>query len=309
MAGTVRPDWIAVDWGTTHMRAYAIAHDGTVGAKAEGPGMAALAGSGAGGFETALLGAVADWLGRESTRVLMCGMVGSRQGWQEAPYLPLPADLRRLADGLVPVPTRERRLDVHVVPGLAQSTPPDVMRGEETQLAGYLHSGGAAPLVCLPGTHAKWARLEGSMVTGFFTAMTGEMFDLLSRQSILRHSVGESAMDEGAFREAVATSHRNPAALLSNLFAIRAEGLLCGENAARARGRLSGLLIGAELAAAAPAAGEAVAVIGAPALSRAYAMALETIGIEASEHHGDALVLDGLTAVQDHLSRRQEMRA
>lgn len=316
MGAPVRPDWIAIDWGTSHLRAYAMDGDGILLARARGPGMGALAaGEHGGDFEQALLGAVEGWLHSSPLPVLACGMVGSRQGWHEAGYLPVPHDLSRLNDDLAQVSVRDDRLKVWIVPGLSQANPFDVMRGEETQLAGYAahasamsdSAGGRSQRwICLPGTHAKWALLEGSRVAHFATAMTGEVFDLLTKHSILAHSVSDGPMDGEAFGDAVQESFHSPAKLTQALFGVRAEGLLAGEDGARARARVSGLLIGAELAALDLPAGSVVPLIGTPALCQAYAQALACLGRSANSHDGETMVLRGLSAIFAHMRQREE---
>ena len=179
----------------------------------------------------------------------------------------------------VRVPGTDPRIRAFVVPGLKQNDPADVMRGEETQIAGFLsprpHWDG---VICLPGTHTKWVQVSAGEVISFRTFMTGEMFDLLCGQSVLKHSVGDG-WDEAAFAEAVADTLSRPENLAARLFGIRAADLLRGQDAGRARARLSGLLLGAELAATRPYwLGQQIAIIGSPDLSAAYAAALKQQG-------------------------------
>lgn len=287
-----RPDWIALDWGSSNLRAYAIG-DGQILAEAAGPGAAALTDAAA--FQDALLATVGPWLDDAPMPMLACGMVGSRQGWVEAPYLTVPtAPLDGAA--MVQVPATDPRVDLRILPGLRQQTPADVMRGEETQIAGLL---ALRPdfdgVVCLPGTHSKWARVSAGEVVGFQTAMTGELFHLLSTASVLRHGMGEG-WDEGAFAAGVAEGRRDADRLPTRLFTLRAEGLMGDLLPDAARARLSGLLIGAELAATRGWwLGQDVALIGAPALTARYATALAMQGIEAREYEGGAMSLAGLT--------------
>ncbi|MCR8726697.1 2-dehydro-3-deoxygalactonokinase [Frigidibacter sp. ROC022] len=299
----MRPDWIGLDWGTSTLRAWAMAADGTVLAEAQsGDGMGGLAPE---AFETALLALIDPWLGPRDgapVPVLACGMVGARQGWTEAAYRALPCT--PVGPPLTPAPCRDPRIAVRIVPGLSQTRPgPDVMRGEETQLAGLLHlRPGFDGVACLPGTHTKWAALSAGEVTSFQTAMTGELFALLSKQSVLRHSLGAdpAAFDDAAFDEAVSDTLSRPESLAARLFAIRAADLTQGQSAATARGRLSGLLIGAELAATKPWwLGRAVVLVGAPALSALYARALAVQGITAETLDATQLVLAGLTAARN----------
>lgn len=309
MTQTLHPDWIAVDWGTTHMRAYAMGADNDVMAQSTGPGMRELAASGR-DFETSLLDAIHGWGFGPHVPVLLCGMVGSRQGWQEAGYLPVPQRLSDLSAHLVAVPVSHEGLSAFILPGLKQVDPYDVMRGEETQLAGYLgpdsHNAThrVAERICLPGTHAKWVRVDGGVVTHFSTALTGELFDMLSKHSILAHSLAGEGLDDEAFADSVRTAYRDPACVTEALFSIRAEGLLIGEDGARARGRLSGLLIGAEFAGAHLEAGEAVTLIGARKLNATYAKALSVLGHDANSQDGEAMVLSGLSVVHGQFKER-----
>ncbi len=290
-------NWIAVDWGTTHLRAHLMGADSVVTEATSEDGMGTLARD---AFEPTLLRLVGAWLNDHSqTRVLACGMVGSRQGWLEAPYRATPCAPLDSA-GMVHVPTRDARIDVWLVPGLKQMQPADVMRGEETQIAGAL---ALLPdfdgVICLPGTHSKWARVSAGEVVGFQTCMTGELFSLLSTQSVLRHGMEGDGWDDAAFASAVSDAIAQPEKIASRLFALRAEGLIAGLGADAARARLSGLLIGIELAATrAYWLGQNVALIGAPALSALYARALALQGVTARELPATACVLEGLASAR-----------
>ncbi len=175
---------IGVDWGTSSFRAYRLAGDGRILDRSAAPlGIMAVPER---RFDAALRRAIGAWLADGERRVLLCGMIGSRQGWVEAPYLDCPAGPAELAQALVGVPFADA--EVRLVPGLAArdaAAIPEVMRGEETQIAGALDRIGGSDLVCLPGTHAKWARLAGGRVTGFATYLTGEAFAALRDHTIL----------------------------------------------------------------------------------------------------------------------------
>jgi 2-dehydro-3-deoxygalactonokinase len=301
---TTYADWIAVDWGTTHLRAWAIGEDGSI--RAEAASDAGMSRLGRDGFEPALLDLVQDWLGAGPTPVLACGMVGAKQGWQEAPYVPIPArpaDLTPLRANV----TRDPRLSLSIVPGLSQKTPPDVMRGEETQIAGFLaKEPGYDGILCLPGTHTKWVHLSAGEVVSFQTCMTGELFDLLSHQSVLRHSVAGDTLDVDTFSDAVMETLSRPERLAQRLFAIRADATLNGIGAAVSRARLSGLLIGAELAATRPYwLGQQVVVAGAPRLGDLYARALVAQGVTARAMDAAPLTLAGLAGIRMSLKMEQ----
>lgn len=294
MSSDMAVDWIAADWGTSHLRVWGMRGADVVAEAQSDAGMGSLAPH---EFEPALLALVGDWLGDAGTEVIACGMVGARQGWAEAPYRAVPcAPVDR--GGLMPVAARDARLRVALVPGLMQARPADVMRGEETQIAGFLARRPQFDgVLCLPGTHSKWVRISAGEVVSFQTFMTGEMFDLLSRQSVLRH--GLEGWNDEAFDEGVSDTLSRPEALAARLFGIRAGGLVAGLSSSSARARLSGLLIGAELAAARPYwLGQAVVVIGSDTLATAYVRALAAQGVVAQAEPGSALVLAGLRGLR-----------
>jgi len=204
------PEWVALDWGTSNLRAWAIGPDGSVLAEAQsGSGMAGLPSD---AFEPVLLDLIGDWLPAASrTPVVACGMVGSRQGWVQADYATVPCP--PLPDMPFAVaPSADPRIRVHVLHGLRQDRPADVMRGEETQIAGLLAREPAfAGLACLPGTHSKWAQLADGRVERFKTYLTGELFALLSEHSVVRHAVQSTGTDDAAFVEAVDAALARPA--------------------------------------------------------------------------------------------------
>lgn len=286
------PEWIAVDWGTTHARAWAMQGDDPVTESHNGPGMGTLSPN---DFEPALLDMLGDWDLPLATTVIACGMVGAKQGWAEAAYRSVPATplsgLATIAD------THDERLDVRILPGLSQSTPPDVMRGEETQIAGFLAlNPDFDGVICLPGSHSKWVQISAGEVVSFRTMMTGELFACLSNHSVLRHSAGDGWNDE-AFASAVSSTLSRPETLAANLFAIRAFDLVHGSDPARATACLSGVLIGAELAAAKPYwLGMPVAVIGEGNLADHYGKALGLQGTPVIRTRAKELTLRGLAA-------------
>ncbi|SLN24635.1 2-dehydro-3-deoxygalactonokinase [Roseisalinus antarcticus] len=291
------PDWIAVDWGTTHLRGWAMADDGSVLASATSDrGMGQLAPS---EFEPALLDLIKDW--RTDVPVIACGMVGSRQGWVEAPYAAVPSP--PLGAGRAVAMTQTPGLSVHVIPGLKQLDPADVMRGEETQIAGFLAMNpGWDGVLCLPGTHTKWAHVSAGEVVSFQTFMTGDLFAAISGHTVLRHSVGGDGWDEGAFDAALSDAMAHPARLAARMFSLRADGLLHGLGAPEARARLSALLIGAELAAARPYwLGQNIGVIGAGSLAALYIRALAAQGAPAVQANGTAVTIAGLIAARNRI--------
>ena len=298
----LKADWIAVDWGTSRLRAWAMAPGGAVLAAADSDaGMSGLARD---GFEPALLALVAPWLvpGRRTT-IVACGMVGSRQGWTEARYQTTPCRPLDTAQ-LAAAPAADPRIAVRIIPGIKQDRPADVMRGEETQIAGYLASHpGFDGVLCLPGTHTKWAHISAGEVVSFQTFMTGEMFALIGAHSVLRHALTEPGWDDAAFAEALAAAIARPERIAALLFSLRAESLIAGLQPAAARARLSGTLIGAELAGARPYwLGQRVTMIGAGGLAALYATALAAQGLQADLADGAAMTLAGLCAAHSRMT-------
>ncbi len=295
---------IAVDWGTSTLRAWLLHADGQVLAESRsGEGADGLS---AAGFEACLarhvaqLGAAAGGIETSDLPVVMCGMVGARNGWREAPYLDIPVRLAELPARAMRVP--ESRFDARILPGLARRAAdgPDVMRGEETQLLGFA---AAAPefdgLLCLPGTHCKWVHVQAGAVKDFHSAMTGEIYRLLAQHSVLRHTVqADAAIDPQAaqFTQGALAGLARPQALLHALFSVRAAVLLSGLSPEAAASRLSGLLIGTDVGAALGQiqAGTPVRLAASGPLADLYDRALHLAGIKAERLDAEALVLSGL---------------
>src|SRR5215831_16240796 len=267
--------FVAVDWGTSSFRGWLISADGEVLAESRG-GEGLLHCIGA-GFAPVLSGHLARLDAPDGAPVLICGMAGAQQGWAEAPYLRTPTRLDALHEAAIRI---DAARDIRILPGIAQarSDRPDVMRGEETQLLGVTEPDFTG-LVCIPGTHSKWIRIEAGHVVEFSTYMTGELFSVISQHSILAHTVetaGPTKVDSQPFREGLATALAAPASLTASLFHLRAAQLLGFEQRADGAARLSGLLIGTELADAVHRHGRigSLRLISAGPLGRLYEAAL-----------------------------------
>jgi 2-dehydro-3-deoxygalactonokinase len=245
MDGDARGDGvIAIDWGSSRMRAWLIDADGTVLDRRAGEQGAI--GLPADRFDATLAATVGDWArARPGAPLFACGMVGARGAWVEAPYVDLPAGVDAIRERLVRVPTSLGR-PLSIVGGL-RTRGPDVLRGEETQALG---TGLADGLLCMPGTHAKWLRLRGGVVDGFGTWFTGELYDLLGTHGSLAKAFGEAApLDEAAFDAGVAQAQEAGAdgRWLNALFGFRARVVGEGRPGSGERSRLSGWLLGTEL--------------------------------------------------------------
>ena len=301
----IKPDWIAVDWGTTHLRAWAMSNEGAVLASATSDdGMSQLP---AEAFEPALLKVISNWLNDdETTSVVSCGMVGSRQGWVEAPYQVAPCEpIAR--SSLARAQRVDTRIEFFVVPGIKQNSPADVMRGEETQIAGLLaQEPDFDGVACLPGTHTKWVRISAGEVVHFTTYLTGELFSLLSSQSVLRHSIATSGWDNDAFEEAIGDTITKPSAIAERLFSLRSEALISDLSPETARARLSGYLIGLELGAARQYwLGQKVVIIGEEKISDAYHSALSAQGWAPEKYDAQLMTLAGISSA--YLQIRQKV--
>jgi 2-dehydro-3-deoxygalactonokinase len=296
--------WIAVDWGTSNLRAWGIDSDGQVVAEASSDkGMGKLDRA---GFEPALLELVGGWLPHDGqTLVVACGMVGARQGWVEVPYRQAPC--RPVFSDVIGTPeTRDPRLKVRVLAGIKQITPgPDVMRGEETQIAGFLaENPGFEGTLCLPGTHTKWVRISAGEIVHFRTFMTGELFNLLATQSVLRHSLGGAGWDKAEFAGAVAAMASESNRFAGQLFSIRAESLVSGLEPAAAKARLSGTLIGTELASARDYwLGGNLTIVGNGPQSETYAEALLALGQSPRMIDATHVTLAGLKSAYGHIAK------
>lgn len=290
---------IAVDWGTSSLRLYRMANDGRVRERRRSDqGAMACAGR----FGEVLAQEIAGW---DDADILLCGMVGGRGGWHEMPYLPCPAGNHDLALGMqrFQPPGFDDRV-LWLMPGLRDMSDPvpDVMRGEETQLAALLDTlPGGSHLVCLPGTHSKWVAVDGGQVQRIATAMTGELYALLRQHSILGRlmPVDEVSFDGSAFDAGLERS-AEAGGLLHHLFGVRTTGLFQQFSESALPSYLSGLLIGHELRASgllsqAPRPVQ-VHLIGNDRLLMSYAHALATLGVGVQRHPED-LAARGLHAL------------
>jgi 2-dehydro-3-deoxygalactonokinase len=283
------PDLVGLDWGTSSCRAYLLGREGVILADARAPSGLMAVNAGHPGdpaaFDHVFEELCGGWLNLwPDLPAIACGMAGSRQGWVEAPYRVLPADLADPALACARVRSR-RGTEVHVIPGLADPQGlRGVMRGEETQLLGA-NLGEGDHEVVLPGTHSKWARLQGNVVTAFTTFMTGELYALLARHSILATLMRPApqprwaAFDRGVDVAAEAVAGTG---LLGVLFSARTLPLTGAMDETDIADYLSGLVIGTELASArrswvlGPA--DQLCSVADPELSARYARAAMRLG-------------------------------
>jgi 2-dehydro-3-deoxygalactonokinase len=308
MSAPTTPHLLAIDWGTSSLRGALLDAQGQVlDERAFARGILTVP---AGQFPAVLNECFGDWMAAHPDLLcLMAGMVGSRQGWLEAPYCACPAGFADIAAQLAWVqPGR-----IALVPGLsclrpglggdaALATLPDVMRGEETQVFGALQALKLTDArLVLPGTHSKWVQVQGARITAFATFMTGELFALLRQHSILARTLpaDDAPFDEAAFVGGVQLALRGPS-LLQTAFSTRTLALFERLSAPALASYLSGLVIGEELRAQLLAPQERVVLIGSAALTQRYAVALAQCGVSV-DSPGAQVTWAGLHAIAQTL--------
>jgi 2-dehydro-3-deoxygalactonokinase len=286
---------LGIDWGTSNRRAYLFDAQGKLIRQHDDEfGILKVAG----GFEVSLKELLRK-LDLERADVLMSGMVGSRNGWQEAPYLSVEQPLSRLGDALMEIPTTIPGVRCRVVPGYryvdAHGTP-DVMRGEETQVFGALASGAPDGWFLLPGTHSKWVRVEDGKVRELLTFMTGELFVLLSKHGTLANVMKEHESVPAAFRAGLEAARGG--AFTHMAFCCRALVVTDMMPAEHTASYLSGLLIGTEIHDIVKRTGDQmrtpVQIVGSPSLAARYQNALEIIGLSSAVWDPDDIYLAAL---------------
>jgi len=288
----------AVDWGTSSFRLWLLDQDGQV--LAESRSDEGMMKAREFGFAAVLDRHLAKVSAPAELPVVVCGMAGAKQGWREANYLETPASLHELVERSVKI---EADRPIHILPGICQRDAryPDVMRGEETQLIGAVAEGTRPGLVCMPGTHSKWVQLDEGRVARFSTFMTGELYAAIAGHTILKLALADqpaASPNDPVFRHGVLRSMENPEQVTARLFAIRSGPLLGLAAAAEGTAKLSGELIGLELAGARAQFGrvEAVTLVGAGKLFELYRAALEAASMKVHPVDADAAVRAGLLA-------------
>ncbi len=290
----MKPGFIALDWGTSSFRAYLLDQTGTALDTVTAPqGILAVKEK---AFDETLEAHIGHW--DKALPVLASGMITSRQGWVELPYVACPASLEAIAAALHPHTSRQGR-KLFFVPGISTrgaDGAPDVIRGEETQVLGA--SVGGSEHFVTPGTHSKWIAVEGGKITGFSSYMTGEVFALLKSHSILgKLMTGENA-NQPAFERGVRTSLKDPAGFLHNIFSTRTLALFSEMAADHLSSYLSGLVIGTEIAHAIaknPLSAQ-YGILATPALGEHYMTAMKIAGLQVSYGAPD-IVIKGLRRI------------
>jgi len=269
---------IVIDWGTTNFRAWLVnSSDGVVLDEIdEGRGLSSLETH---EFPDYCQSHLQAWLNEDRPSIYMAGMVGAALGWQAAPQLPLPVSVDQLVEHTVAASGMQ---DVWIVPGTrVDGHQPDVMRGEEIQIFGALELAERSDAVlCLPGTHSKWAQVSNKSLTHFTTSMTGEMYNILLKHSIIARSAETAIDDQEAFKLGARNACKD-GGLLHQLFATRARSLYAGLKPSSVPSYVSGLLIGSEVQAMQalyPASEDKILLVCAKSLAAPYQTVLEDVG-------------------------------
>lgn len=290
---------LALDWGTSSLRAYLMADGGDVlDSRSAGWGIMHLP---EGGFSAALDRMCGDWLQAcPNLPVIASGMVGSAQGWLEVPYAAAPASPESVAQGMRYVTARAgpHARQLAIVPGVMQDgRRPNVMRGEETQVFGVLalapdiFNGTGEGIVVLPGTHSKWVHVKEGRIVSFLTFMTGEIYAVLRQHSILgRLMQDDGSLDPAGFDRGLSEAAEEDAGgLLFSLFSVRTLGLTGRLQPSQLGDYLSGLLIGQEISeaqrffSAQLDAGCPLVLVGAEDLCRRYEPALSSFSLSVQD--------------------------
>ena len=283
---------IGLDWGTSSLRAYLIGAQGAVLDTCHAPeGIMQMQD---GKHEATLVRLLEPWLQVEKLPVIASGMITSRNGWVETPYLPLPVSANHLAQALTAFSTSSK-LDLHFITGLStdRNGAPDVMRGEETQIIGAIESGLNDADIVLPGTHSKWVSVRGGRIHSFTTFMSGEIFAALRQHTILGKLMNDAEFNEQGFIRGVTDGFDAGSQLLHRLFHVRTLPLFELMRAEEVSDYLSGMLIGAEIHGAMDkglGSGQ-ITIVGSHSLSDRYAIALQTLSKNISVSNDDIVAL------------------
>jgi 2-dehydro-3-deoxygalactonokinase len=269
--------FIALDWGTSSFRAYLLNSDGTIQETIAAPhGILAVKDA---AFDETLEAQIGHW--NKALPVMASGMITSRQGWLELPYVACPANLKSIAAAVHPHTSKQGR-KLFFVPGISTRNAqgiPDVIRGEETQVLGA-GEGGTEHFVT-PGTHSKWIDVSNGEIRSFSTYMTGEVFALLKNHSILGKLMTGETNNSAAFEQGVRAGLKDPAGFLHCIFSTRTLALFKEMPTDHLSSYLSGQVIGTEIAHAIAKnlAGALYQILATPALGELYMKAMTIAGL------------------------------
>ena len=296
---------VGVDWGSTSLRAYRFDEQGTLLAELSAPnGVRNISSPTPENYENILFDLIGDWLS-DGDVVLLSGMITSRSGWVETPYLACPVDVTTIASYAHSI--KSRNVELRFLPGIKQEIPtPDVMRGEELQLLGASDKHGNSTVV-LPGTHSKWAVMNGSVLSRFRTVVTGELFEILCNHSLVGAMFTSDRFSEKSFFLGVKVGY-NTTTLVADIFTLRAAVLLEQANSDTQHSYLSGLLIGNEIREGLQLMGTEsdIVLLGSEALCELYQLAFKRLNV-ASSLYTDIAAVSGFQAVIKSYAKHGEL--
>jgi len=290
-------DWIAIDWGTTNFRAYFIKNNKVIKKVTKNDGIKNIKNNNFEYILTRNLNLKNN--SNDKIIILSCGMIGSQQGWVNTGYA---KNLNINEKNVTKVKTKNKKLNFYIVKGISQNKPFDVIRGEETQILGYLsilknYTG----YICLPGTHSKWVKIHKGKILNFKTFMTGEMYEILIKNSILKHSILDKKINFKVFYNSFLISLNNKFNVFANLFEIRSRYLL-SKKKYYPRSELLGYLIGLEIKNNLKNIKKSnVVIIGSKENSKIYSRALNKIKIENTFFDSSDITIEGLKILYKRL--------
>jgi len=301
------PALAAIDWSLDGFSLWLMSREGAVLASRKSDQGLALGRRD--GFKTILEGHLSDLSAPDDLPVIICGLAGSRQGWRQTAYLETPANLDRLAESATNLGGPGRAITL--LPGIAHANgnEPDVMRGDEVRLFGAVLEADNVGICCLPGLHSRWVSLGGRVVKSFRTFMTGELRNAAAGSTILKYSLevgAEISAVDPAFLTGVRDGWLNAGRLTHLLFSLRADDLLNGRTGAETRARLTGLLIGAEVAGADLSGAPEVTLVASGEDAKLYLSAFDTCGISARLIDAELSTQRGLYEIWRQQSRAKE---
>ena len=292
--------WIAIDWGTSNFRAYLMKNDEVLDKISSNDGMKFVKKN---YFENILIKNISKWLpSNEVIEILASGMVGAKQGWIEVPYTETPCSVMKLK--VLSPKVNNKKIKIYILSGVSQNNPEDVMRGEETQLAGYfMDNPNFSGSICLPGTHSKWVNVKNYHILNFNTYLTGELYEIIKNHSVLKHSLETQEISKKKIVEGVEIILKNPNNLSNNLFQLRAKDLLKNQCSIDANSLLSGYFLGLELL------GSKnywykkdVVLIGSEFLTTYYELCLQKKVNSIKKFNSSEMILKGLSHFKNNLN-------
>ena len=291
--------WVALDWGTTNFRAYLMNNDDIIDQISTQEGMKFVNQN---DFEKILIRNISAWYQKFNFKlVIASGMVGAKQGWIEVPYIECPCDLSNLNFKTLNI---LGDVKVYILSGISQLKPADVIRGEETQIAGFLlNNTDFKGSICLPGTHSKWVNVDSYKIKNFSTFLTGELYEIVKNYSILKHSVRTNEFVAEIIKSAANLIFENPSLISNKLFEIRAENLLKNSDQILNNSKLIGYLLGIELSGSINYwKDKDLIIIGSSNLNNYYELILNERSKTVRLYNSNDMVLQGLSSFKKSLN-------